>query len=206
MTHTPAVRDPATSTVPTTATPSAEPTWRPVEAMPAATPACARGMPVTAVLVIGAFTSPKPIPNVTYAVNRTGSGVSASRPVSRKPPAASAIPAGISGARGPMWPTRYPDSGAKNSVMPAIGSRYRPASSADSPRVSWRYSVLRNRKPPSAANAATAITKAPVNGALRKNRSSSSGSRRRGSYHSSVASAARATAKHTSSTGEPQPS
>ena len=48
-----------------TATPSAEPTWRLVDAIPAATPACDTGMPDTAVLVIGGFTSPAPMPKTT---------------------------------------------------------------------------------------------------------------------------------------------
>ena len=51
--------------IPTTATPRVEPIWREVLAMAAATPACARGMPETAALVIGAFTSPNPMPKIT---------------------------------------------------------------------------------------------------------------------------------------------
>lgn len=47
---------------PVTATPRAEPTWRLVEAIAAATPACARGIPVTAVFDTGAFTIPNPSP------------------------------------------------------------------------------------------------------------------------------------------------
>ena len=47
------------------ATPSALPTWRLVEATAAATPACSRGMPDTAVLVIGALTKPNPMPQTT---------------------------------------------------------------------------------------------------------------------------------------------
>ena len=50
---------------PTTATPSVAPTWREVEAMADATPACALGMPETAAFVIGALTNPKPIPKTT---------------------------------------------------------------------------------------------------------------------------------------------
>ena len=50
---------------PVTATPSDWPTWRLAEAMAAATPACATGMPDTAALVIGAFTRPNPTPTVT---------------------------------------------------------------------------------------------------------------------------------------------
>lgn len=52
----------ATATVPISATPSDPPTWRLVEATAAATPDCERGIPETAVLVIGALTTPKPSP------------------------------------------------------------------------------------------------------------------------------------------------
>ncbi|WP_425559877.1 hypothetical protein [Kitasatospora paranensis] len=52
----------AVTAVPITATPSDWPTCRLVEATAAATPAWASGMPETAELVIGALTSPKPIP------------------------------------------------------------------------------------------------------------------------------------------------
>ena len=60
---------------PATATPSVGPTWREVVAIAAATPACARGIPDTAALVIGALTSPKPSPNTTYAASSRASGV-----------------------------------------------------------------------------------------------------------------------------------
>ena len=53
------------STEPITATPSDVPTCRLVDATPAATPACWRGMPDTAALVIGAFTRPNPTPKIT---------------------------------------------------------------------------------------------------------------------------------------------
>lgn len=56
---------PAASTAPITATPSVPPICRLVEATAAATPACERGIPETAVLVIGAFTMPKPRPKST---------------------------------------------------------------------------------------------------------------------------------------------
>ena len=55
---------------PVTATPMDDPTWRPVEAIAPATPACSFGMPETAVLVIGAVTRPQPIPKMTYAMTR----------------------------------------------------------------------------------------------------------------------------------------
>ena len=48
---------------PAIATPSAVPTCRLVDAIPAATPAWDTGIPDTAVLVIGGFTIPAPMPN-----------------------------------------------------------------------------------------------------------------------------------------------
>ena len=65
--------------------------------------------------------------------------------------------------------------------------------------------MLRKRNPASAANALTAITVAPENGALRKNLRSSSGSRRRGSTTSRAASAAADTQKQPTISGDPQP-
>src|SRR5271170_5818057 len=53
----------AATTVPATATPSAAPTCRPVDAIAAATPACDKGMPATALLVIAGLTIPRPSPN-----------------------------------------------------------------------------------------------------------------------------------------------
>jgi hypothetical protein len=47
---------------PVTATPTAAPVWRKVEAIAPATPAWSRGMPESAVLVIGALTRPAPAP------------------------------------------------------------------------------------------------------------------------------------------------
>src|SRR5215469_7347346 len=47
---------------PMTATPRDEPTCLLVDATPAATPACDRGMPETVLFVIGALTVPKPMP------------------------------------------------------------------------------------------------------------------------------------------------
>jgi hypothetical protein len=54
-----------TAIAPTIATPSDWPTWRLVEATAEATPACAGGMPDTAVFVIGGLTEPKPTPKMT---------------------------------------------------------------------------------------------------------------------------------------------
>ncbi len=65
--------------------------------------------------------------------------------------------------------------------------------------------MFRNRKPPSAANAHTAVTVAPVNGALRKNRGSTSGSATRRSQNGNASSAASATAASARISGEVQP-
>ena len=42
-----------------------DPIWRLADAHPAATPACSRGMPDTAELVMAAFTKPAPAPKIT---------------------------------------------------------------------------------------------------------------------------------------------
>src|SRR5207247_940918 len=77
---------PAASTEPITATPRAAPTWRLVDATAAATPACSRGMPDTAVLVIGAFTRPKPAANTAnVAISHTYDS-SAENGTSNSPP------------------------------------------------------------------------------------------------------------------------
>jgi selenocysteine lyase/cysteine desulfurase len=54
---------PLPAMAPNTATPSVMPAWRLVVATAAATPACAGGIPDTAVLAIGGLTSAKPKPN-----------------------------------------------------------------------------------------------------------------------------------------------
>src|SRR6185295_19047828 len=93
---------------PSTATPSAEPTCLLVEATPAATPACATGIPDTAAFVIGALISPKPTPNTTYATKSSTSGVLASRGRSRQPPAAIPTPPITRGSRAPRRATIRP--------------------------------------------------------------------------------------------------
>ncbi len=65
--------------------------------------------------------------------------------------------------------------------------------------------VFSRRNPPRPANADTAITVAPANGALRKNRTSSSASRRRISYQAKLVPVTAATAKQAMITGEVQP-
>ena len=65
--------------------------------------------------------------------------------------------------------------------------------------------MLRNRKPPCAANAHTAIVLAPENGALRKKRISISGSRRRSSYQTRATKQASEKANRPSVPAEVQP-
>jgi hypothetical protein len=65
--------------------------------------------------------------------------------------------------------------------------------------------VFRKRNPPSAANAMTAVTVAPANGALPKNRGLSSGSVRRSSYGTNTARATAASPNRPAISGEPQP-
>src|SRR5262245_47248589 len=132
--------------------------------MPAATPACARGMPETAVFVMGAFTHAKPKPNTTYAVIRYAIDVCGSRPVSITPETISPAPAMTSGQRVPYAPTNLPHTGPKTSDIRAIGRVASPVCSGEYPRTSCRYSVLRNRNPDSAANPHTAMTVADENG------------------------------------------
>ena len=65
--------------------------------------------------------------------------------------------------------------------------------------------MLSSRKPASAANALTAIKVAPENGALRKNRTSISGSARLDSTRISTTSATRAAQKQAMMRGEVHP-
>ncbi len=65
--------------------------------------------------------------------------------------------------------------------------------------------MLRKRKPPSAAKAQTAVTVAPANGALAKNRGSTSGSATRRSQSGKATSAASAAAARARISGEVQP-
>ncbi len=66
--------------------------------------------------------------------------------------------------------------------------------------------MLRKRKPPSTPNASTAIRLAPLNGTLRKNRTSRSGCSRRDSTSTSATAEAAARANIATISGEPQPS
>src|SRR6185437_12369575 len=83
----------AASTEPVPATPRDEPTCRAVEAIPAAVPARARGMPATALLVTGALTQPIPAPSTTQHSSTYQAGEAAVRNVSRTPPAVMPVPA-----------------------------------------------------------------------------------------------------------------
>ena len=168
-----------TTTEPMTATPSDWPTCRLVEATAAATPAWLIGMPETAVLVIGAFSMPKPRPKIVYVASSHQIDVVSDRLVSMNPAAVIVTPAIPRGRRVPRRPTIRPEIGAKMTVITANGSALSPAWSGVKPRTFCRYRVLRSRKPASAANPHSAMTVAPENGTLRKNRGSISGSTRR---------------------------
>ena len=60
---------------PATATPTVWPTWRVAELTPAAAPACSRGIPATAVWVMGAPTAEFPRPMSAYATSSHTIGV-----------------------------------------------------------------------------------------------------------------------------------
>jgi hypothetical protein len=62
-----------------------------------------------------------------------------------------------------------------------------------------------NKKPPRPVNAVIAIRLAPLNGMLRKNRGSMSGSGWCSSWRTSIASATADSATHPTIRGEPQP-
>ena len=121
------------------------------------------------------------------------------------PETVSMLPTTTSGGRGPRCPTSQPDSGANTTVIAAIGNVSKPACNAENPRTDCRYSEFRNRNPDNAENPQTAISVAPENGALRKNRGSSSGSSRRRSYRTSDTNAAAQSTKHPMISGEPHP-
>ena len=126
------------TSAPTTATPKVEPIWREVLAMADATPAWDRGIPETAVLVIGAFTNPNPMPKTTYAVNNHVNGVVALSPTNIRQEPVRATPATSRGILAPRMPTTRPEIGESSMVMTAIGSVSIPACSAESPRTSCR--------------------------------------------------------------------
>src|SRR6266567_2970428 len=115
---------------PVTATPRDEPICLLVEATAPATPACSIGMPDTAVLVIGALTSPHPMPKMTYATSRYATEVFAVSRASSSAPIASAGPASRKGGRAPHLPTIRPETVEKMAIMAAIGIVGSPAESA----------------------------------------------------------------------------
>ncbi len=91
------------------------------------------------------------------------------------------MPETTSGSRGPRAPTSRPVYGDSNAISAPDRQQASPASSADMPRTSCRYSVVTNRNAPKPQSANSAIRIAELNGTLRNRRSSSSGSARRGS-------------------------
>ncbi len=109
-----------------------------MEATAAATPACAAGMPATAVFVIGGLTNPKPTPKSAKAMISRPSGVLGVNPVSNSGAIIIGQPARTSAVRDRPRPTRRPDSGAKTSVIAASGRMQRPACSGERWRTSCR--------------------------------------------------------------------
>jgi hypothetical protein len=91
---------------------------------------------------------------------------------------------------------RCPATGAAAAITIVIGSSASPERSGEYARACCRYKVMTNRYPASTMNASTAMTLAPVNGELRKNRSSSSGSARRRTTATNAAAATAASAKN----------
>src|SRR5487761_1450083 len=125
---------------------------------------------------MGAFTVPKPTPNITYASNSRVKDVVGDSVTSRKLPKLIAPPATMSDGLAPKRPTTRPERDEKRAIAPAMGNVSTPARSAESPRTSCRYKVFKKRNPPKAKNEAPAITVAPEKGTLLKKRSSISGS------------------------------
>src|SRR5271169_1750504 len=107
---------------PMMATPSDEPTCLLVEATPAATPACDRGIPDTVLFVIGALPMPKPSPKRKYPAISTMVAVPVVTCARITPAAAIPAPATIRDGRVPLDPTRRPDNGEQIAVIAAIGS------------------------------------------------------------------------------------
>ena len=121
---------PAASTEPVTATPSEEPICRLVEAIPAAVPARARGIPATALLVIGALTQPMPQPSTrqpssTYQADDAAGEEGEQHSARRDPGAGDQQRHPV-----PLRAITRPHSGAEPAITTAIGSRNSPAVSA----------------------------------------------------------------------------
>jgi hypothetical protein len=196
----------AVSSEPAIATPSAWPTWRLVEAMLEATPACPGGMPATAAFVIWPLTMPIPTPKSANVMSSypppdlaSSCDIAAELSVSAAPPI-------TSGTRAlPRLVAIRVARGGQIAMAAAAGSMRRPACSAGKPRTSCRYRVLRKRKPPRQANVHTALTAEPANGGLRKNLGSMSGSARRSSQATRRPSATPVTMNRPRISGERQP-
>ena len=130
----------ADTSEPTTATPRVWPIWRDVEAMAAATPAWARGMPETAALVIGALTKPKPMPKITYAANSQVNGVVALSPTSMRHEANKRGAGDDQGNPSPPPADRFGprSAGGAWSSPPWAGCRSRPAAGTGRARLGGR--------------------------------------------------------------------
>src|SRR5215218_3799258 len=109
------------ATEPHSATPRLTPTWRLVDAIADAAPARSVGIPLTAAVVIGAFTIEKPIPNTAKMTSSCHTGVVAVSTVSSTVDAVIRTPATTIDGRPPYRPTIRPDSGEKTSAPRATG-------------------------------------------------------------------------------------
>ena len=118
---TPALARAVPATEPHSATPILTPTCREVDVTADAAPARSWGMPLTAALVIGALTIPKPMPYTVKITSSAHTGVVGVRNVSITEAAVIRMPEASSDGRLPYRPTSRPDSGEKNRAPMAIG-------------------------------------------------------------------------------------
>ena len=111
----------APATEPHSATPILTPICLLVDVTADAAPARSTGMPLTAELVMGAFTIEKPMPNTAKTISSCHTGVVADRKVSITEAVVISTPATKSDGRAPNRPTSRPDSGEKTRAPIAIG-------------------------------------------------------------------------------------
>ena len=111
----------APATEPHSATPILTPICLLVEVTADAAPARSSGMPLTAELVMGAFTIEKPMPNTAKTINSCHTGVVADKNVSITDAAVISTPATISDGRPPNRPTSRPTAAKRSARQSAIG-------------------------------------------------------------------------------------
>src|SRR3954470_20242284 len=109
------------NTEPHSATPTLTPTWRLVDATAEAAPARSVGMPLTAAVVIGAFTIENPMPKTANTTISCQIAVVAVSWVSISVAAVIKVPATNNDGRLPNRPTSLPESGEKISAPAATG-------------------------------------------------------------------------------------